>query len=357
MRILYYVSGHGFGHISRSYEVIRLLLEDPRIDRVTVSSARIDFIREDHPKLQKRRILMDVGVYQNDSISLDVDKTRYALEEFENSKARLLESEAQFARAENFDLIVSDSASLPFVLGVELRIPAIFLGNFTWDFIYKNFEKYHPYFGVISHILQVEYSFATAAIQLPLNCPINGFLEVHPVGLVGRKPRMSKADARKKYGFQEDKTYFLFSFGAYGLDENQFHWENKNPNWVVVCNDLPGITHNHTVQVETDHYPDLVTASDFVVTKPGYGIISEAMFCQTPILYTDRGDFAEYPYLVAALHDHHPSAYINQEDLLTFAFESAMAEIQSERESPCKTDIPRNGAQTAVAHLMEYLDI
>ncbi len=45
-------------------------------------------------------------------------------------------------------------------------------------------------------------------------------------------------------------------------------------------------------------YEDLVGASEAVVTKPGYGIISEAIANDAALLYTSRGHFPEYDVLV-----------------------------------------------------------
>jgi uncharacterized protein (TIGR00661 family) len=353
MKILYYISGHGFGHISRSYEICKELATQENITNVTISSARIDFIQDPHPKIQLRKILMDVGIYQKNSISLDIEKTRHALEEFEKGKQLLLENEVSFAKKENFDLIISDSASLPLVLAVELKIPSIYIGNFTWDFIYRNYEKNHPYFGVISRILAVEYSFASSAIQLPFSCPMEGFLEQQSIGLVGRKPNLTKEQARKNFQFSKDFIYFLFSFGAYGLHEIEFFWENKPKNWIIVGNNLPGIESKEILSISTDQYPDLVTAADYVVTKPGYGIISEAILCNTPILYTDRGDFAEYDTLVTALNRYHPSAYLTQEQIRNFDFEAGIEKCKSEIGT--KEKIETNGTEMAVSIIQSYL--
>ena len=38
-----------------------------------------------------------------------------------------------------------------------------------------------------------------------------------------------------------------------------------------------------------------------VLTKPGYGIVSDCIGCSTRIVYTDRGDFPEYPVMVAEM--------------------------------------------------------
>ena len=48
-------------------------------------------------------------------------------------------------------------------------------------------------------------------------------------------------------------------------------------------------------------YEDLVRAVDVVVTKPGYGIISECIANDTALLYTSRGHFVEYDVLVAEM--------------------------------------------------------
>ncbi|MCC5815510.1 MAG: glycosyl transferase [Leptospira sp.] len=328
-RILYYVSSHGYGHISRSYEIIRTLLERDDIEFITLCTERLDFIKDDHPKLEKRKVNVDVGVIQKDSLSLDVHLTKEKLQEFEKNKNSLILRETEFAREKNYDLIISDSSSLPFVLGVSLEIPALFLGNFTWDFIYRNFAKYDPYFHIIADILAVEYSFATAAVLLPFTCPMDGFLETHNLGLVGRKPTLSKQEARKEFGFLENEIYFLFSFGAYGLDGMDWNWENIPDNWRIVVNNLPSLKHNKVIDVPSCYYPNLVTACDYIVTKPGYGILSECILANSPIIYTDRGDFAEYPYLVEELNRNFLASYITQKDLLNFSFANCLTEIKN----------------------------
>ena len=64
-------------------------------------------------------------------------------------------------------------------------------------------------------------------------------------------------------------------------------------------------------------YEDLVRAVDVVVTKPGYGIISECIANDTALLYTSRGDFREYPVLVEAMPKYLRCAYIEQDELLS----------------------------------------
>lgn len=351
--ILYYVSGHGFGHISRSYEICKELLKNPNI-YITLCSSRVDFIKEEHPRLEKRKILMDVGVYQDDALSLDISKTLHALQEFEENKSKLLENEWNFAKDRDFQMILSDSASLPFVLASELGIPSFFIGNFSWDFIYENYSNEDPYFSIISHIIRTEYSFATGALYLPFHCPHVPFQKVQYVGLVGRKPTLSKKEAREQFGFHDEFQYFLLSFGAYGLRNYQWNWENKPSGWNIIVSGTDGSFHDFVKEIPTNHYPNLVTAVDYVVTKPGYGIISECIFAHTPILYTSRGDFAEYPYIVEGLEKSHPSAYLPMESLLSFNWKNSIQIIHDKIQSNVQFQGSMEGEKDILQFIQDY---
>ena len=57
-------------------------------------------------------------------------------------------------------------------------------------------------------------------------------------------------------------------------------------------------------------------AVDTIVTQPGYRIVADTMAQRVPILYTDRGDFPEYPPLVATLSDTATAKFIPQDELL-----------------------------------------
>ena len=64
-------------------------------------------------------------------------------------------------------------------------------------------------------------------------------------------------------------------------------------------------------------FADLVRGADVVVTKPGYGIISEAIANDAALLYTSRGQFVEYDMLVREMPRYLRVQFIEQEDLLS----------------------------------------
>jgi len=101
-----------------------------------------------------------------------------------------------------------------------------------------------------------------------------------------------------------DKRLALISFGGFGLDDFDFAPLSRLDSWVFLSEPALGGTAPNLrgIPPGSCHYPDLVAAADVVVTKPGYGIVSEAIANQTAVLYTERGSFREQALLIAALH-------------------------------------------------------
>lgn len=238
MKITYYVSGHGFGHISRSMEIILHLLKsfpDLNIDLVTVREKFLDTLalsEEDSKNLKRLNIRkkdLDVGMVQKDSLSIDIAATEAAIEEFNLQKPYIQISEIESCLDFGTKLIISDSASLPFMIATKLKVPSFFIGNFTWDFIYSGYSNESPIFKQATKTMYEEYYHATFGLLLPFNCPTNSLAEQKQIGLVGRKPFLNKDEAKEFFKLPKDKIHLLFSFGAYGVETSRFNWEKFDP--------------------------------------------------------------------------------------------------------------------------------
>ena len=109
-----------------------------------------------------------------------------------------------------------------------------------------------------------------------------------------------------------------------------------------------------TLPVTQHHYQDLVRAADVIVTKPGYGIVADALAHHTPVLYTDRGEFPEYPYLVRALKELGLAQFIEQDDLLSGCLMPTLSRLlsQNHRWPP----VPLNGAEIAAKKILALID-
>ena len=100
-------------------------------------------------------------------------------------------------------------------------------------------------------------------------------------------------------------------------------------------------------------YEDLVRAADVVVTKPGYGIVAEAIANDTAILYTSRGRFAEYDVLVQNMPRFVRCRFIDQADLLAGRWRGHLDRLL-DQPPPAEVAVT-DGAQVASGVILDYL--
>lgn len=144
----------------------------------------------------------------------------------------------------------------------KIKIPSLFVGNFTWDFIYSGYAKESPVFERTAKILYEEYYHATFGLLLPFACPAPSLAEQKQIGLVGRKPYLNKEAAKELFQLPKDKTHLLFSFGAYGVETSRFHWERFDPEKYTIV--LSGTDFDLT-QIPKKQKPESSNFPEFII--------------------------------------------------------------------------------------------
>ena len=91
-----------------------------------------------------------------------------------------------------------------------------------------------------------------------------------------------------------------------------------------------------------------------VVTKPGFGIVSECIANNKPIIYSDRKNFKEYPVLVEAIETYCRQAFIPNAKLYAGELDRALQEVETAPES--QTQIARGGAEIAANEILRRLN-
>src|SRR5687767_9963608 len=109
-RIAFYISGHGFGHASRSIELINALIERQPDLHVVVRSqvARWLFERTAHPSVELSSVETDTGVVQIDSLRLDAAATIQRAREFMGTFDSRGAAEAKFLLDHDVRLVIAD---------------------------------------------------------------------------------------------------------------------------------------------------------------------------------------------------------------------------------------------------------
>ncbi len=301
---VYYISSHGFGHLTRSFEIIK---EFKNIKTHIVCGHSVEtaekFGLKELNAASYREIKTDAGVWQKDAFEMDLKKTFDENLSLLESEAESIQREADYISKLNVSAVFSDISPFPFAAAKKLNIKCFAVGNFTWDWIYEGFEGYEPRFREIAKRYRELYALADKAFVLPFSGPFNAFDRKIRIGLVCRKPLFSEPyEVRKRLGVKPREKTVVPAFGGFGVET----FFDKIPEGFFLI--LPGFEdrvvseRSRAVSMDRISFPDILLGADVILTKPGYGILSELVYLksmgfQKKVIYCDRGPFREYGIL------------------------------------------------------------
>ena len=327
--VVFYISGHGFGHASRSIEIINALVDRRPDIRVIIRSSVAPWLveRTARPGVALSPAEVDTGVMQLDSLHLDAPGSIARAEAFMSTFDQRVDAEVGFLRQHDAVLTISDLPPLGIAAAHAAGLPAFASGNFTWDWIYEHYEGGQAVADRIGNI----YGLTTKALRMPMWGGFATFPSIHDVPFVARRSQRDPREVREAFGLPLDKRVVLTSFGGYGLDALNGEALRELDGYHVL---LPEMLDERMMKDRGYRYEDLVKAADVVVTKPGYGIISECLANQTALLYTSRGDFREYQVLVDAMPAFLRCGFIAHHDLFSGRWQQNLDAVLDQPDPP-----------------------
>jgi L-arabinokinase len=362
--VCFYISGHGFGHASRQIEIINAFgARRPDIGVVVRTSApRWLFDRTARVPVTLIPGECDTGVVQRDSLRLDEAETVRRADAFHRLLPAKAAQEAIVLRDADTRLVIADAPPLGCAAAAAAGVPSVVITNFTWDWIYEAYAAHLDDAPALLPTIRAAYGQALAAWRLPMFGQFTAFKTVVDTPFVARHARHSREDVRRTLQLPHDRPLVLSSFGGLGvsgLDHTRLD-----------CLDEYGVvtTHRDMSDVAAQpppnlfqlteaglydsglRYEDLVAACEVVATKPGYGIISEAIANDTALLYTSRGNFVEYEVLVREMPRYVRSGFIDHDSLFAGQWRRALDAI---RALPAPPERPRTDGAAWIAERLD----
>ncbi|MDY0267505.1 hypothetical protein [Trichloromonas sp.] len=332
--IRYYITGHGLGHASRSCQIINTLRRrHPEISVEVVSTAASWFFRRFLDKsVPVRPLALDFGVLQQDSLVMREEETLRAYRAFLPQRQRLTVREAASLRKEKVKLVAAAFAA---AAAAAADVYSVGVSNFTWDWIYAGLAERHSGYDDVLQSLEQDYRKAELLLRLPFHTRESVIRVVEDQPLVARVSPHEKKERRKALGLPAECRVGLISFGGFGLKDFDPSPLRKLEDWIFLSETRPdGAPANVRPLPPGDYaYPDLVRAADVVVTKPGYGIVSECLVNGTACLYTGRGDFREQALLIEGLRRYGRAREIGNDDLRRGNWGAALADLLAQPEA------------------------
>ncbi|MDR3569939.1 MAG: hypothetical protein P4L43_18105 [Syntrophobacteraceae bacterium] len=352
--IAYYITPHGFGHAVRSLEVLRVLADlAPGIEPIIVSDIPDALVEQNLGSLPRiRRLRLDVGLYQHDSIRFDLEKSLDLLSRLNAESEQIIAREVEFIRREGIKVVISDIAWLPFEAAYRCGIPSIGIGNFTWDWIYDVYAAKDPRWAPIISTIRRGYQKCSLFLRLPMHGDCSACPRVEDVPLVARKAKKSRSLVRSILGLTSTDKVILVSFVSLDLKESAVG-NLENMDGIVLLYKSPmkfDVAGAICLDGAPVSFADVVGASDAVLTKPGYGIVSDCLAQGTPIIYTERGQLSEYDVLVETINRELTSVFIDSKNFRAGNWAPSIAQILAmERRAP---DLRIDGADVCAARIV-----
>ncbi len=315
----------------------------------------------------------DTGVVQIDALTLDEADSIRRASAFHSDLVTRAASETRILRELGAGLIVGDIPPLAFAVGAAAGIPSIAIGNFTWDWVYADYPRVRLAPSLLPAI-RGAYARASMALRLPMSGGFETISNVKDIPFIARHATRTREEVCKILKLPTDKPIILASFGGYGLPglDTDALAKLKKYTAITTANlplgrgrkEMPTaertgsfISLNEEAMYDSGvRYEDLVGAAEAVVTKPGYGIISECIANDSAILYTSRGHFPEYDVLVEDLPKYARSAFINHDDLFAGKWETHLDKLLAQPKQKNYKKPETNGADVAAEILLKALD-
>jgi L-arabinokinase len=364
VQVVFYVSGHGLGHATRDVEVIRSIGRlEPGVSVAVRSSAPSWIFAGAGPALvDLAHVDVDTGVAQIDSLRLDEDETARLAARFYDEFDRRVEAEARVIAESGAAVVVGDIPPLAFAAAARAGVPSIALANFTWDWIYEAYASFATLAPETLGIVRRAYARATRALRLPLHGGFEPMARaVEDIPLIARHAGHARDETRRLLHLENGRIVALASFGGHGVDL-PYADIARSGHFTLLLTDFEdrGGAHPDNLRCvnaawlneQGYRYSDLVAAADVVVSKPGYGIVSECVANGPALLYSDRGRFREHDLFVAMMPRLLRCRHISQDDLRAGRWSDAIDALLAQGPPPER--VPTDGADVAARIILDY---
>lgn len=311
--LAYFVTSHGYGHAARSAAVMRALSQRYTRARFVIftQTPRWFFQETLSDNFEYVSIQTDVGMIQASPTRENIAASIAALEQFRSTFNKRRDRLAADLSQLNCNAVLCDISPLGLAAAQKARIPNILIENFTWDWIYENYDSqiradFRPYAEFLAPIFKD----ATYHIQTEPVCQaVSADLRTAPVS---RPIKRSREMVRSRLAVPAESRMVVVSMGGIPAHYPRLDFLDDFPNVQFVIPggtrhaDKPIVSKNLVLLPEHSdlYHPDLIHAADAVIGKVGYSTLAEVYHAGVPFGYVLRPAFPESPHLAAFIESH-----------------------------------------------------
>ncbi|MFC5652882.1 glycosyltransferase [Paenibacillus solisilvae] len=310
--ICYYITDYGYGHATRSIAIIRSLFQHSgQSFRIIVCSGKaLPFIQESLKEYENaisyRAISTDLGYFlQSGSIEPDLERLKYEFALYMEEWPGIIDREINFLLQEKVDLVVSDISPIPFAAADKLNMVSVGISNFTWYTAYEQMMDEQSLAFLYQAYSHMDYFLSLPGADEP-DWGRLGHIQTNFFSRAASQQEVSKIKARLNPDGSKLIVYFALGMNISVNDlEEMSMWADDSCQFIVSSNMSLERSNVCVIPSEDTESQNYLAAADLVISKPGWGTVSEAVCFNKPLLLVDRKSFTEDQNTVKALTGRH----------------------------------------------------
>jgi hypothetical protein len=286
--IAFYISSHGFGHLTRNLAIIENILETSNYNiYIACDKPHLDFAKKYLFNYSNRIIYSefttDIGLINyNNSLKVNILETEKNINNFIKNINIHIKNEINKLTNLDIKLIINDITLIGIEVGKNLNIPVIQTSNFTWYHQYKYLnisDNIINYYKNIYKKIDYYIEYTPSLNHNFINC------NVDTVGFVSRKFDFEKIQNIKK-------EYGEILFVSCGKSANLSNLIIKNFKGTVIYTDgIEIINENGNIKklaLDTLDTHNYLAASNIAIIKSGWSSVAESLISHTNAIVLER---------------------------------------------------------------------
>ncbi len=348
------LSPHGYGHMAMTAPVVNALRQCRPDVRLTIQTniPRSVLARRYGDAFEHVPEIPDFGFVMNSSTDIDIEASMDRYRRLHADWDGIVAMEAARLRKAAPCLVLANVPYTILAAAHEAGIPAIAMSSLNWA------DLFHHYLGGFPDAARIESQMRTAYDSAKIFLRCLPAMEMHlshvrDIGPLAKRGRARSDELRTLLNIPSGRRLGLFAFGGIRHDLplervprlEGWHWLAGG-----ACPAREDMSSWDGLEMD---FTDLVASADVVISKPGYGIFTEAGLSGTPVLFQERPDWPETIHLEAWLKQRAPCRAASESEIFSPYLQKLLMELDGDVRPPRNET---SGIEEAVSVLISALN-
>lgn len=337
------VSGHGHGHLVQVMPLVRALrARYPAMVMCVQSSLPASLLRQSFGEdVLMHNEAVDFGMVMSGPMTVLAADSLVAYRQFHENWPQLLAR--QVTLFENFqpDLVIADIPYLPLAAAKVCGVKSVAVCSLNWADILEHYCSGLQGAGDIVQSIRSHYAGADIFLRPTPAMPMESLGNTASIGPLINVGRSRREELQQALQLPEGGRIVLLTLGGITVQIDITQWPAfaktvflVPETWLANASQAIDTDRFRSIESTDLSYADLFASCDALVTKPGYGAFTAAGCCGLPVLFAERGDWPEEPYLFSWLQRVGRAASIGWSELADGRFEPALSELLAQAPKP-----------------------